>query len=204
VTRLGRLSWSERRKLVKVLRPVGAALTDPRTRRGALIRSIRLLTKATQQYGHEWVYWYTLGDFAQEAAFFDNALHALCCSYHLRPHDPRSLYALATGFRDLGNARLLDRPGTEALLEAFHDAGLAAPNPAASRASLERLGLIAVEAGAAAIHFFGETLALVKGRDRDMVRRHLAALASLFPELTPETMETHLVAPLEYVAQHRP
>jgi hypothetical protein len=204
MSKLGHLSWSERRQLVKVLKPVGAYLADPRTRPGAVIRAINLLTEATQRDRYQWVYWYTLGDFCQEATLFDDALQAVCCSYHLRRHDPRSVYALATGFRELCHARFLDKPGSAAVIDAVRRAGSSTPNPAASMAALARLGLTVTEAGSAAIYFFAETLTLVKGQDRELVRRHLAVLSRLFPEYTPETSKMHLRAPLHYVEHHRP
>lgn len=62
----------------------------------ALQPAINLLNRATEENSHQWVYWYALGDYAQRVNDLELALTAAQEAHHLRPRDPRSLYALAT------------------------------------------------------------------------------------------------------------
>jgi hypothetical protein len=203
MTELSGLSRSERQTLAKVLAPVGFELGNPNTRQQAVLQGIKLLVKATEQRRYEWVYWYTLGDFCQEAGnFLDKSLRACSCAYHLRPDDPRSVYALATAFRQLSYARFLEKPGASEGLKRLRSAGYQAPWPEASKAALDRLGITVDEAASAAIHFFTNALTMVKGKDKDVIHSHLTALRNQFPELTPEAIQVHLAPPLRYVQEH--
>jgi tetratricopeptide (TPR) repeat protein len=204
MSELTRLSWSERRKLARVLRPVGATLGNPSTRPVGAIRAVKLLLKATEQERYEWVYWYILGDLCQELGLFDEALRACCCCYHLRPDDGRSIYALASAFRQLSEARLVGRSEVTETLARLEGASYWAPKPKVSAAALSSLGLTIEEAAAAAVHFFTETLSYVRGKDEELVQTSLAMLQRAFPGLTPELSQKVLAAPLQYVREHRP
>jgi hypothetical protein len=160
MSKLSRLSWLERRNLNKVLKPVGHALSNPKTRQVAVVKSIRLLKEATQREMQEWVYWYTLGDFLLEAGFADEGLRVCSFCYHLRPEDPRSTYGLASAFRQLSDARLMGKPGIAEAIAKGKRAGQWVPNPEASKAALARLGLTVDESASAAIYFFMKTLGL--------------------------------------------
>lgn len=183
MTQLSRLSWSDRRKLAKVLR--SAAIGPGSPRQIIAVHAFRTLSKLTEEERYEWVYWYALGDSCQELGFYDDALPACSCCYHLRPDDPRSTYALATAFRQFTQ---FQPPSNSAALDA----------------ALSRLGFTAEESAAAAIHFFTMTLNYVKGKDHDTVRSHIAALHERFPALKPAPSKALLAAPLEYVDKQRP
>jgi len=182
---LVRLSWSERRKLTKVLKSAGTTPDAPNTDQSAAGDCMRTLLRLTEQVRHEWVYWYALADYCQGLGFCDTALSAYCCCYHLRPQDPRSTYALATALARMSRVDPLNNSGGG-------DAGHA------------RLQLSAEGLAAAAIHFFTKTLNHVKGKDHREVRRSIDALEKEFPVLKRGLTVDLLAAPLQYVQQHCP
>jgi hypothetical protein len=204
MSELTRVSWSERRKLAKAFRSAGTHLSSHDTRQLQAAKGMRILSRATEQERYEWVYWYALGDYCQELGFFDAALDACSCCYHLRPDDPRSTYALATAFRLLSDARLIGSPEAMEKIAQLEREGYQAPKPQASEAALTRLGLKVEEVVAGAVYFFTQTLEYVSGKDAEVVRSHLEALRRIFLGLSPEPGQECLAAALQYVKQHRP
>ena len=207
-SRLDYYTTDERRKLQRALATAPGSdspLVDGQT----MLASIDALQAATSRDSGEWVYWYALGDCYQSVRWFSEALAATARCYALRPEDPRSSYALATSFRLLSRARLVENLSPQdvahwraALRERFGTTfGL---DPEASQGALESLGMSLDEAAAAAIHFFGVAESQLQGDERALVRRSISLLCQEFPHLGMQPDHQHLAGPLAYVSRQRP
>jgi tetratricopeptide (TPR) repeat protein len=173
---------SEQRKLARAAHPF-----FPEVDADGLYKAIVLLEAAAARKPREWIFWYALGDWYEGIGELAKAVRACEMCYSLRPKDPRSAYALASALRILTRARHVgDSRMTEAFtasLERFPPDPRTQYDPEASQRGLEELGMTIDQAAEKALALFEEVRAKVRGRDREFVGDHLAAMYAEFPHL---------------------
>ena len=145
-----------------------------------------------------WLLRYTIGDWYMRGKRYRDALRVLLEAYSLRPHDPRSTYAVATAYRVLARASLegLDIRRlfpAEYLMELRTQdpsifrllmVGLGDFDPTVSADELEHLKLTTDEVAQKAMEYFEETLRLgVRHDERHLVEQSLQSMYSEFPQL---------------------
>jgi tetratricopeptide (TPR) repeat protein len=186
---LQHVGFRDRRKVNRILRPVGDKYGDIRTSRSSLEEAVALLEAAADASPREWILWYTLGDLYEPLGDFVKSVRAGEKCYELRPSDPRSAYALATNLRTLTHAKYV---GQETYVEArrkLHEqlaprGYVAAFDPDKSREALQELGMTLDQAAHRSLTLFVQVLSLgVPEAEAMQVRECLKVMSSEFPHL---------------------